>query len=127
MAKMLRLTSKQLLRLTSKEIPSQPVQIFPRLYHKNVIDQYNNPRNVGSFKKNDPNVGTGLVGAPTCGDVMKLQIKIDEESRKIIDSCFKKFGCGSTITKTQIELLSYSLPSNLSPSSLSRSTTPCCY
>ncbi|MBA0796314.1 hypothetical protein Gohar_007091, partial [Gossypium harknessii] len=99
--------------------------IFPRLYHKNVIDQYNNPRNVGSFNKNDPNVGTSSVGAPTCGDVMKLQIKIDKEWGKIIDACFKTFGCGSTITKTQIELLSYSLPSNLSLSSLPRSTTPC--
>ncbi|KAH1107003.1 hypothetical protein J1N35_010771 [Gossypium stocksii] len=123
---MFTLASKQLLGLTSKEIPSRPVQNFPRLYYKNVIDQYNNPRNICSFNKNNPNVGTGLVGAPTCGDVMKLQIKINKELGKIIDACFKTFGCGSTIAKTQIKLLSHCLPSNLSPSSLPRSTTPCC-
>ncbi|KAK4402416.1 Iron-sulfur cluster assembly protein 1 [Sesamum angolense] len=58
-----------------------------RMYHERVVDHYNNPRNVGSFDKNDPSVGTGLVGAPACGDVMKLQIKVDEESGKIVDAC----------------------------------------
>ncbi|XVE54966.1 hypothetical protein DITRI_Ditri03aG0123500 [Diplodiscus trichospermus] len=96
---MLRLASKRLLGLAP---PSRPVQILPRLYHENVIDHYNNPRNVGSFDKNDPNVGTGLVGAPACGDVMKLQIKIDEKTGKIVDACFKTFGCGSAIASSSV-------------------------
>ncbi|XVE62144.1 hypothetical protein DITRI_Ditri06bG0095200 [Diplodiscus trichospermus] len=99
---MLRLASKRLLGLASREVPSRPVLILQRLYHENVIDHYNNPRNVGSFDKNDPNVGTGLVGAPACGDVMKLQIKIDEESGKIVDACFKTFGCGSAIASSSV-------------------------
>ena len=66
-----------------------------RPYHERVIDHYENPRNVGSFDKNDKNVGTGLVGAPACGDVIKLQIKV--EDGRVIDSCFKTFGCGSAI------------------------------
>ena len=64
-----------------------------------VVEHFNNPKNVGSFDKNDPNVGTGLVGAPTCGDVMKLQIKVDDNGN-IIDSCFKTFGCGSAIASS---------------------------
>lgn len=71
-------------------------------YHENVVDHYNNPRNVGSFDKNDPNVGTGLVGAPACGDVMKLQIRVDPETGKIVDSCFKTFGCGSAIASSSV-------------------------
>ena len=70
-----------------------------RLYHKNVIDHYENPRNVGSFNSNDKNVGTGLVGAPACGDVMKLQIKVNQ-SGKIVDAKFKTFGCGSAIASS---------------------------
>uniref|UniRef100_A0A914W0Q7 NIF system FeS cluster assembly NifU N-terminal domain-containing protein n=1 Tax=Plectus sambesii TaxID=2011161 RepID=A0A914W0Q7_9BILA len=70
-------------------------------YHKNVIDHYENPRNVGAFDKNDPNVGTGIVGAPACGDVMKLQIKVDENG-KIIDAKFKTFGCGSAIASSSL-------------------------
>ncbi|KAL1131587.1 hypothetical protein AAG570_011201 [Ranatra chinensis] len=70
-------------------------------YHKNVIDHYENPRNVGSLDKNDKNVGTGLVGAPACGDVMKLQIKVDENG-KIIDAKFKTFGCGSAIASSSL-------------------------
>lgn len=66
-----------------------------------VVDHYENPRNVGSFDKNDPNVGTGLVGAPACGDVMKLQIKVDENG-DIIDACFKTFGCGSAIASSSV-------------------------
>ncbi|KAJ0971692.1 hypothetical protein J5N97_019651 [Dioscorea zingiberensis] len=73
-----------------------------RWYHERVVDHYNNPRNVGSFDKNDPTVGTGLVGAPACGDVMKLQIKVDEESGKIVDACFKTFGCGSAIASSSV-------------------------
>ena len=73
-----------------------------RAYHERVVDHYNNPRNVGSFDKEDPNVGTGLVGAPACGDVMKLQIRVDEESSKIVDACFKTFGCGSAIASSSV-------------------------
>ncbi|GBF95838.1 hypothetical protein Rsub_08428 [Raphidocelis subcapitata] len=72
-----------------------------RAYHKNVVDHYERPRNVGSFDKNDPNVGTGLVGAPACGDVMKLQIRVDEDGN-IVDSCFKTFGCGSAIASSSV-------------------------
>ncbi|XP_010538741.1 PREDICTED: iron-sulfur cluster assembly protein 1 [Tarenaya hassleriana] len=88
------------LGLTSRE--SRPLGIASRLYHKNVIDHYNNPRNVGSFDKNDPTVGTGLVGAPACGDVMKLQIKVDEETGEIVDARFKTFGCGSAIASSSV-------------------------
>ncbi|XP_013192996.1 iron-sulfur cluster assembly scaffold protein IscU [Amyelois transitella] len=70
-------------------------------YHANVIDHYENPRNVGSMDKKDKNVGTGLVGAPACGDVMKLQIKVDENG-KIIDAKFKTFGCGSAIASSSL-------------------------
>jgi len=72
-----------------------------RMYHKNVIDHYENPRNVGSLNKNDDDVGTGLVGAPACGDVMKLQIKVDDNG-KIIDAKFKTFGCGSAIASSSL-------------------------
>ncbi|CAM0881975.1 unnamed protein product [Alopecurus aequalis] len=73
-----------------------------RAYHERVVDHYNNPRNVGSFDKDDPNVGTGLVGAPACGDVMKLQIRVDEGTGKIVDACFKTFGCGSAIASSSV-------------------------
>lgn len=66
-----------------------------------VVDHYEKPRNVGSFDKSDKNVGTGLVGAPACGDVMKLQIKVDENGN-IVDSCFKTFGCGSAIASSSV-------------------------
>jgi Fe-S cluster assembly scaffold IscU len=73
-----------------------------RAYHEKVVEHYNNPRNVGSFDKNDPSVGTGLVGAPACGDVMKLQIKVDEATGEIVDACFKTFGCGSAIASSSV-------------------------
>jgi Fe-S cluster assembly scaffold IscU len=72
-----------------------------RSYHDRVIDHYDNPRNVGSLDKSDPDVGTGLVGAPACGDVMKLQIKVDENG-KVIKSVFKTFGCGSAIASSSL-------------------------
>ena len=72
-----------------------------RLYHKKVIDHYENPRNVGSFDKKDKNIGTGLVGSPACGDLMKLQIKVDDDG-KIIDTKFKTFGCGSAIASSSL-------------------------
>ncbi|CAO2165826.1 unnamed protein product [Urochloa humidicola] len=79
-----------------------PAAAGVRAYHERVVDHYNNPRNVGSFDKDDPNVGTGLVGAPACGDVMKLQIRVDEDSGKIVDACFKTFGCGSAIASSSV-------------------------
>ena len=71
-----------------------------RSYHEKVLDHYSNPRNVGSMNKNDGDVGTGLVGAPACGDVMKLQIKVDPNSNTIADVKFKTFGCGSAIASS---------------------------
>jgi nitrogen fixation NifU-like protein len=70
-------------------------------YSNKVIEHYENPRNVGSLDKNDPNVGTGLVGAPACGDVMKLQIRVTEEG-VIEDAKFKTFGCGSAIASSSL-------------------------
>ena len=70
-------------------------------YSDKVIDHYENPRNVGSFDKNDPDVGTGMVGAPACGDVMKLQIKVDENGI-ISDARFKTYGCGSAIASSSL-------------------------
>lgn len=87
--------TSQLPALTSR-LPALTAQ-----YHAKVIDHYENPRNVGSLDKDDKNVGTGLVGAPACGDVMKLQIKVDENG-KIIDAKFKTFGCGSAIASSSL-------------------------
>jgi nitrogen fixation protein NifU and related proteins len=70
-------------------------------YSEKVIDHYENPRNVGSFDKNDPAVGTGLVGAPACGDVLKLQIKVNENGI-IEDARFKTYGCGSAIASSSL-------------------------
>ena len=70
-------------------------------YSKEVLDHYENPRNVGTLDKNDENVGTGLVGAPACGDVMRLQIKIDENG-VIEDAKFKTYGCGSAIASSSV-------------------------
>ena len=70
-------------------------------YSDKLIDHYENPRNVGALNKDENDVGTGLVGAPACGDVMKLQIKVDED-RVIEDACFKTFGCGSAIASSSL-------------------------
>ncbi|GHB55992.1 iron-sulfur cluster assembly scaffold protein IscU [Psychrosphaera saromensis] len=70
-------------------------------YSEKVIDHYENPRNVGSFDKNDPTIATGMVGAPACGDVMKLQLKINE-SGIIEDAKFKTYGCGSAIASSSL-------------------------
>ncbi len=70
-------------------------------YGQKVVDHYENPRNVGSFDKNDVSIGTGIVGAPECGDVMKLQIKCDGNGR-IVDARFKTFGCGSAIASSSL-------------------------
>ncbi|KAK7705250.1 iron-binding protein [Diaporthe eres] len=88
-------------------IASVPRQLAPavsvgatRSYHEKVIDHYSRPRNVGSLSKNDVDVGTGLVGAPACGDVMKIQIRVDPNSNTISDVKFKTFGCGSAIASS---------------------------
>jgi len=77
------------------------VSVARRSYHENIVEHYENPHNVGSLDKNDDNVGTGLVGAPACGDVMKLQIKVDENGN-IQESKFKTFGCGSAIASSSV-------------------------
>ncbi|XP_020595763.1 iron-sulfur cluster assembly protein 1-like [Phalaenopsis equestris] len=100
---MLRTGVKRLIGLgVFRSPPATPAIAAVRNYHERVVDHYNNPRNVGSFDKNDPTVGTGLVGAPACGDVMKLQIKVDENTGKIVDACFKTFGCGSAIASSSV-------------------------
>jgi nitrogen fixation NifU-like protein len=71
-------------------------------YSSKVIDHYEHPRNVGSLPKDDPSVGTGLVGAPECGDVMKLQVKVNPQTRVIEDAKFKTFGCGSAIASSSL-------------------------
>jgi nitrogen fixation NifU-like protein len=69
-------------------------------YSDKVVDHFNNPRNIGSFKKDEPGLGTGIVGAPECGDVMKVQIKVHENT--IVDAKFKTFGCGSAIASSSL-------------------------
>ena len=71
-------------------------------YSAAVLDHYENPRNAGSFSKSEENVGTGLVGAPACGDLMKLQIKVDKETGLITDAKFKTYGCGSAIASSSL-------------------------
>ena len=71
-------------------------------YSDKVVDHFNNPRNVGSLPKQDPTVGTGLVGAPECGDVMKLQVRINPETGVIDEARFKTFGCGSAIASSSL-------------------------
>jgi len=92
-----------LLRALSKSVRpiAETTKISASSYHQNVIDHYENPRNVGAMNKEDKDVGTGLVGAPACGDVMKLQIKVDDEG-KIVDAKFKTFGCGSAIASSSL-------------------------
>ncbi|OLY80033.1 Iron sulfur cluster assembly protein 1, mitochondrial [Smittium mucronatum] len=96
------LSSSALSRSLSVQSPKfkQPLSIIStRLYHAKVHEHYERPLNVGSMDKNDPNVGTGLVGAPACGDVMRLQIRVDDDG-KIVDAKFKTFGCGSAIASS---------------------------
>jgi|TARA_B110000263_G_scaffold223902_1_gene213937 Fe-S cluster assembly scaffold IscU len=78
------------------------VSSVTRYYHSNVISHYELPLNVGAFSKKEKGVGTAIVGAPACGDVMKLQIKVDPESNIIIDTKFKTFGCGSAIAASSV-------------------------
>tara|TARA_R100001594_G_scaffold131209_1_gene170731 strand:+ start:60 stop:464 length:405 start_codon:yes stop_codon:yes gene_type:complete len=72
--------------------------LIKRYYHNRIIDHFENPRNVGSFNSNEKNIGSGIVGSAACGDVMKLQIKVDND--EIIDAKFKTFGCGSAIASS---------------------------
>lgn len=85
--------------LVSTSISSS--SLLCRTYHERVIDHYENPRNVGSFGKTELNIGTGLVGSPACGDVLKLQIKVDDQG-KITEARFKTFGCGSAIAASSL-------------------------
>ncbi len=87
----------------SKMIINGRFRLLPllRAYHENIIDHYENPRNVGSLDKNKSTVGTGLVGAPACGDVMKLQLEVDGNG-VVIDAKFKTFGCGSAIASSSV-------------------------
>ena len=71
-------------------------------YSEKVVDHFQNPKNIGSLDKNDPSVGSALVGAPECGDVMKLQIQVDPESKEIVDAKYKTFGCGSAIASSSL-------------------------
>ncbi|KAK9066475.1 hypothetical protein SSX86_013797 [Deinandra increscens subsp. villosa] len=98
---MLKHAANRIIGLRSSTARSSAAPASIRFYHERVVDHYNNPRNVGAFDKNDPTVGTGLVGAPACGDVMKLQIKVDDNG-KITDACFKTFGCGSAIASSSV-------------------------
>lgn len=77
-------------------------QLTRRPYHEKVIEHYERPRNVGSLDNTSPNVGTGLVGAPACGDVMRLQIKVNPETGVIEEARFKTFGCGSAIASSSL-------------------------
>jgi Fe-S cluster assembly scaffold IscU len=88
------------LQSTQPAIRRTAAPVQRRGYHEKVLDHYNNPRNVGSMQKGDQDVGTGLVGAPACGDVMKLQIRVNKDSGRIDDVVFKTFGCGSAIASS---------------------------
>mmetsp|Transcript_19449 Transcript_19449/g.22248 ORF Transcript_19449/g.22248 Transcript_19449/m.22248 type:complete len:179 (+) Transcript_19449:171-707(+) len=91
-------TTRQVLRRSLL----RPAATASRSYHLNVVEHYENPRNVGSLDKTDKSVGTGLVGAPACGDVMKLQLQFSEDGKTIVDSKFKTFGCGSAIAASSV-------------------------
>jgi nitrogen fixation NifU-like protein len=94
-------TIKTLTRRTLPLTLRSPVSAVTRSYHENVINHYEKPRNVGSLDKKSTRVGTGLVGAPACGDVMKLDIEVDENG-VIVQSKFKTFGCGSAIASSSV-------------------------
>mmetsp|Transcript_2749 Transcript_2749/g.5925 ORF Transcript_2749/g.5925 Transcript_2749/m.5925 type:complete len:166 (-) Transcript_2749:1519-2016(-) len=104
---MLSSTSRVVSRLLRTRRTVAAPQVFgsilvnKRSYHENIVEHYENPRNVGSMDKNESSVGTGLVGAPACGDVMKLQIRVDDDGN-IIESKFKTFGCGSAIAASSV-------------------------
>jgi Fe-S cluster assembly scaffold IscU len=99
--KALQRISRPLLLWRPRSVLQQQFPSFSRAYHEKVIDHYENPRNVGSFNTTETGIGTGFVGAPACGDVMKLQIKVNQHG-KIIDARFKTFGCGSAIASSSL-------------------------
>ncbi|KAI0120943.1 NifU-like N terminal domain-containing protein [Xylariales sp. AK1849] len=88
------------LATAGRQLINPATNIARRSYHEKVLDHYSKPRNVGSMSKADVDVGTGLVGAPACGDVMKLQIRVDPNDNTISDVKFKTFGCGSAIASS---------------------------
>ncbi|KAL8998173.1 MAG: hypothetical protein Q9169_002727 [Polycauliona sp. 2 TL-2023] len=94
------LTSTTIRTPITSRLPLLSNQASRRSYHEKVLDHYSSPRNVGSMSKTDTSVGTGLVGAPACGDVMKLQIKVNPDTDTIEDVKFKTFGCGSAIASS---------------------------
>jgi len=100
-----RTVASRVLRNSRRTVAARPAVVGAilnkRSYHENIVEHYENPRNVGSLDKNESSVGTGLVGAPACGDVMKLQIKVDDDGN-IVDSVFKTFGCGSAIAASSV-------------------------
>mmetsp|Transcript_5583 Transcript_5583/g.8589 ORF Transcript_5583/g.8589 Transcript_5583/m.8589 type:complete len:170 (+) Transcript_5583:133-642(+) len=102
-ARTLRNTATRMMMARGSALPTSSNLTQPqrRNYHENIVEHYENPRNVGSLDKNSDDVGTGLVGAPACGDVMKLQIKVDENGN-IQESKFKTFGCGSAIASSSV-------------------------
>jgi Fe-S cluster assembly scaffold IscU len=93
-------SSRSATRPVAPQITSPAIVSGTRQYHEKVLDHYSRPRNVGSMSKTDTDVGTGLVGAPACGDVMKLQIRVDPTNNTISDVKFKTFGCGSAIASS---------------------------
>jgi len=93
-------TTRSATRPAPSHITSTAAVAGRRQYHEKVLDHYSRPRNVGSMSKTDTDVGTGLVGAPACGDVMKLQIRVDPSNNTISDVKFKTFGCGSAIASS---------------------------
>merc|ERR1712100_519172 len=101
---MMRSSLTRSLRVASTSVvrPNAVMLRPARLYHEKVIDHYESPRNVGSLDKKKSNVGTGLVGAPACGDVMKLQIRVNEETGIVEEAVFKTFGCGSAIASSSV-------------------------
>mmetsp|Transcript_13060 Transcript_13060/g.19581 ORF Transcript_13060/g.19581 Transcript_13060/m.19581 type:complete len:170 (+) Transcript_13060:136-645(+) len=102
-ARTLRNTATRMMMARGSALPTSSNLTQPqrRNYHENIVEHYENPRNVGSLDKNSDDVGTGLVGAPACGDVMKLQIKVDKNGN-IQESKFKTFGCGSAIASSSV-------------------------
>jgi len=98
---MSRIVTQHASRMTSR-VMNPRTTVVTRSYHENIIDHYENPRNVGSMDKKKTTVGTGLVGAPACGDVMKLQFEVDETTGTIVDAKFKTFGCGSAIASSSV-------------------------
>lgn len=98
---LLNTTRLQVGRVLNTSLATSSINLI-RSYHENVIKHYEHPKNVGSLPKNDPNVGTGIVGAPACGDVMKLQILVDDETGQIKDVKFKTYGCGSAIASSSL-------------------------